>query len=192
MKHLLLRAKLRFRNKIKVSPDSSMDISPQARVRQCNIFIKGKNNRLIIEKGCNLRNLDIEVLGDDCTLFIGQDTSNTGYGKLSCREQGTRLEIGAGALLAKGITILTSDGHEIQDLDGHRLNQAQNVTIGKNVWIGQDAMILKGATIGEMAVIGARSVVTRHIPSNCIAAGHPAKVLQEGVCWDEKLRSGAQ
>lgn len=53
------------------------------------------------------------------------------------------------------------------------------VTIGNNVWIGGSAIILPGVTIGDNSTIGAGSVVTHDIPSNCLAAGNPCKVIRK-------------
>ncbi len=53
-----------------------------------------------------------------------------------------------------------------------------SVKIGNNVWLGSEVTILKGVTIGDNAVIGAKSLVTKNIPANCIAAGVPAKVIR--------------
>lgn len=188
MKSFIRQIKIKLRNKIKVSPNNTVKISSSARVRQCNIFIKGNKNQLIIENGCNLRGLNIEIIGNGCTLLIGECTTNTGHGKISCREQDTQLEIGAHSLLAAGVTILTSDGHEIYGDSGQRINQAKDIIIGKHVWLGQDAMILKGANIGDDVIIGARAVVTHTIAKNCIAAGQPARVIKENINWDEQLR----
>jgi acetyltransferase-like isoleucine patch superfamily enzyme len=55
---------------------------------------------------------------------------------------------------------------------------AKDVVIGNNVWIGTDSYICKGVSIGENSVIGAKSVVTKSIPKNCIAAGIPARVVK--------------
>jgi acetyltransferase-like isoleucine patch superfamily enzyme len=60
-------------------------------------------------------------------------------------------------------------------LDGFPITYAA-VKIGNNVWIPWDVFILPGVTIGDNVVIGANSLITRNIPSNCIAAGNPAKV----------------
>jgi acetyltransferase-like isoleucine patch superfamily enzyme len=54
----------------------------------------------------------------------------------------------------------------------------QGVTINDNVQIGVNSIILPGVIIGRGTIIGAGSVVTRDIPSSCIAAGVPAKILK--------------
>lgn len=52
------------------------------------------------------------------------------------------------------------------------------ITIEDDVWIGAKCIILKGVTIGARSIIGAGSVVTKNIPSDCIAAGNPCKVIK--------------
>lgn len=52
------------------------------------------------------------------------------------------------------------------------------VTIGRNVWIGGGAIILPGVSIGDGTTIGAGSVVTKSIPSNCLAVGNPCRVVR--------------
>ena len=51
-------------------------------------------------------------------------------------------------------------------------------TIGNNVSLGLNVTIIGDVTIGDNVVIGAGSVVVKDIPSNCIAAGNPAKVIR--------------
>ncbi len=53
------------------------------------------------------------------------------------------------------------------------------VKIGNNVWIGDKATILAGVTIGDNAIVAANAVVTKDVPSNCIVAGIPAKIVKE-------------
>jgi len=53
------------------------------------------------------------------------------------------------------------------------------VQIGNNVLIGAKAIIMPGVTIGSNVVIGANSVVTKNIPSNSVAVGSPAKVINK-------------
>lgn len=55
---------------------------------------------------------------------------------------------------------------------------AEPETIGHNVWIGGNAVILPGVTIGDNVVVGAGSVVTRDVPSDCVVAGNPARIIK--------------
>lgn len=61
------------------------------------------------------------------------------------------------------------------------------VTIGSHTWIAGDVVINPGVTIGQGAVIGAGSVVTKDIPSNCLAAGNPCKVIRQLNENDKKI-----
>ena len=60
-----------------------------------------------------------------------------------------------------------------------RREWALPVTIGNNVWIGGSVTILAGVTIGDNVTIGAGSVVTRDIPSNCVAVGNPCCAIKK-------------
>ena len=88
------------------------------------------------------------------------------------------IKIGDNCMLARGTSISDADWHGIYD----RINpigQSAEVVIGDNVWLCEGVMVCKGVRIGDNSIIGAGSVVTGEIPSNCIAAGVPAKVLRE-------------
>lgn len=50
--------------------------------------------------------------------------------------------------------------------------------IEDDVLIGTRCIIFKGVTIGARSVIGSGSVVTKSMPSDCIAAGNPCKVIK--------------
>lgn len=52
------------------------------------------------------------------------------------------------------------------------------IIIEDDVWIGAHCIILKGVTIGARTIIGAGSVVTKSIPTDCIAAGNPCRVIR--------------
>ncbi len=51
------------------------------------------------------------------------------------------------------------------------------IKIGNNVFIGDNVVILGNVTIGDNVTIGASAIVTKDIPSNCIAVGNPARVF---------------
>ena len=54
--------------------------------------------------------------------------------------------------------------------------KVERTFVKKGASIGSGCTILANVTIGENAIVGAGSVVTRDVPSNCIAFGNPAKV----------------
>jgi len=51
--------------------------------------------------------------------------------------------------------------------------------IGNNVDIGANVCIIGDITIGDNVVIGAGTVVTKNIPSDCVAVGNPARILEK-------------
>ncbi|HUN58752.1 MAG TPA: hypothetical protein VMU41_11595 [Candidatus Binataceae bacterium] len=50
-------------------------------------------------------------------------------------------------------------------------------TIGNRVDIGAGAKILGAITVGDDVAIGANSVVIHDVPSHCVAAGIPARIM---------------
>ena len=50
--------------------------------------------------------------------------------------------------------------------------------IGNHVDIGANVCIIGDITIGDNVIIGAGSIVVKDVPSDCIAVGNPAKILE--------------
>jgi acetyltransferase-like isoleucine patch superfamily enzyme len=59
------------------------------------------------------------------------------------------------------------------------IGSSGKVVIGNNVYIGKETCILKGTRIGDNVIIGAKSLVNKDIPSDCVAAGVPAKKIMD-------------
>lgn len=53
------------------------------------------------------------------------------------------------------------------------------IKVGNNVFLGYGVIVLPGVTIGDNVIIGAGSVVSRSIPSNCVAVGCPARPIKK-------------
>jgi acetyltransferase-like isoleucine patch superfamily enzyme len=66
---------------------------------------------------------------------------------------------------------------------------AEEAVIEDDVWIGYGAIVLTGLTIGRGSVIAAGSVVTRDIPPYSIAAGVPAKVIDQRFVDQETIQT---
>jgi maltose O-acetyltransferase len=90
-----------------------------------------------------------------------------------------RVIIGNTCRFGDQVVIIDSDFHEISPaLRETNAGPSEPVYIGNNVWLGSRVMVLKGVTIGDNTVIGAMSLVNKSLPSNCVAAGNPAKVIR--------------
>lgn len=94
---------------------------------------------------------------------------------------GDVVEIGDDFTCGRDVVIRSFDGHTICQ-EGYKISEP--IKIGNHVWIGQGAIILKGVTIGDGAIVAAGAIVTKDVPAGCIAAGVPAKVVKEGICWN--------
>lgn len=89
-----------------------------------------------------------------------------------------KVTIGKNVLFAPNVSLFTA-GHPIDaTLRSQEYEYAFPITIGDDVWVGGNTVINPGVTIGSNVVIGSGSVVTKDIPSNCIAVGNPCRVLR--------------
>ena len=113
-------------------------------------------------------------------LVIGNNLVLNGYSRIIAHEL---IEIGDNVVIARFVSILDHDHAITKSAQDGSLSfngyTTAPIKIGNNVWIGDKVSILKGVTIGNNVVIGANAVVTRDIPSNCIAGGIPARVLKQ-------------
>jgi acetyltransferase-like isoleucine patch superfamily enzyme len=112
---------------------------------------------------------------EDAMIVIGDNTRINGA-SIHATES---IIIGKNCLIAANVTIIDSDGHGIDSSERSLANPlSEPVVIEDNAWIGMNSIILKGVRIGKNSIIGAGSVVTKHVPENCVAAGNPARVLR--------------
>ena len=82
------------------------------------------------------------------------------------------VHIGDGTWVLAGAGILTHDACRSLKADTY---------VGSNCVIGIRSLIMPGVTVGESTVVAACSVVTKNIPSHCIVAGNPARVIKTGI-----------
>lgn len=114
-------------------------------------------------------------------LVIGNDVVITSCCYISCLN---KITIGDGCLLGAN-TFITDNFHgdnSYENLlippDERSLYSRGKVVLGRNVWVGRNVCIMPNVSIGDGVVIGANAVVTKSIPSNCVAAGVPARVIR--------------
>lgn len=102
------------------------------------------------------------VLGERCAL--GENTQIFNH---------TKIIIGDDFISASDL-IINSGSHDPTTL----IPFGAPIEVGDRVWCGSRVTIIAGVKIGSDVVIGAGSVVTKDLPSNCIAVGVPAKPVK--------------
>lgn len=82
------------------------------------------------------------------------------------------IHIGEKTYLASGSIIFSHDYSRALHCD---------TVIGKRCFIGANAIIMCGIHIGDSVIVGSGAVVTKDVPSNCIVAGNPARIIKENI-----------
>ena len=114
------------------------------------------------------------IIGNNCR--IGEYTHITAINKI---------EIGDNLLTGRFVIITDHSHGDVSKFDAgippasRKLNSKGKVVIGNNVWLGDKVSVLSGVNIGDNVIVGANSVVTKNIPSNCVVAGIPAKIIKQ-------------
>lgn len=149
-------------------------------------IVVGEDASVAIEEGCVLGSLFIYASAG-ASVTIGRGSGFNGRVRLLLHEARS-ITIGEECLFGGNVDVTVSDMHSIFDCaTNERINSPADVTIGDRVWVGEGALLLKGTQIAHDSVIGARSVVTKPVPSHCIAAGNPARVVRQGITWSRDL-----
>lgn len=102
---------------------------------------------------------------------IGKGTK-FGYGGIAVVLH-ARTVIGKNCMIGQGVTI------------GGKSGWYEVPVIGDNVHINAGAKIIGPIRIGDNVEIGANSVVVKDVPSNCVVAGIPARILKSDLTGDD-------
>lgn len=148
------------------------------------IRIHGLNNTIKFgEYVCVGPGCSFWIEGDNCVISIGDKTSFTMGVHFCVQENGMEIKVGDDCMFSNSIIVRTSDSHPIYDENNIRINPAKDVHIGNHVWVAPNTKVMKGVCIGDGAIIGSDTMVTKDIPENSCAVGHPAKVVKSNIKW---------
>ena len=92
------------------------------------------------------------------------------------------IHIGSNTLVAGGVTILS---HEHCKRVGDNQPLLMETYIGENCFVAVGVTILPGVKIGNQVIVGAGAVVTKNVPSNCVVAGNPAKIIRNNIVMND-------
>lgn len=119
-----------------------------------------------------------EIGGGSC--FEGTSSLATGrwvhLGSYSMINTAMPVAIGDEVGLGR-FTNLYTHGAYLSLADGFPVDFAP-ITLGSRVWL-PSATVNPGVTIGDDVVVGVGSLVTKDLPSRCLAVGVPARVVKE-------------
>ena len=120
--------------------------------------------------------------GADIIVFEGaQFVTGTSFINSDARIRVHRsITIGDDCAISHGFVAMDGNAHSI---DGRRT--IAPIVIKDHVWIGTGVTVLPGVTINEGSVVAAGAVVTKDVPSACLVAGVPARIIRRGVSWEK-------
>lgn len=163
-------------SKVSIGDNTVIDNSTNIISQKTGQIIIGKNNKFA--KSGNIYSAGILSIGD----------RNEFGPNLEMRVlENTFAEIKDDCLFSYDITMRTSDGHAIYDLDQAKVisnNTDAGIIINSHVWVSMRCIILYNTVINTGCVLGAGSLVKKEYPKNCIIAGVPAKVIKTNIAWD--------
>lgn len=172
-KFILKQKKCKYGNNVKI-------------IGRVNIIGLGKisiGNNFMMTNGSHINPISANIQGSfftdsqDAKISIGD---NVGMSSTRIWIHDS-LTIGNNVKIGGGVLIIDTDCHPIDYQVRRTSNEGTKsapIVIEDDVWIGAQSIILKGVTIGARTIIGAGSVVTKSIPSDCIAGGNPCKVIK--------------
>ncbi len=165
--------------------NSSLIINNPKKINKLHVLL---GNNCNINIGDNIKivnNVFIWAVADNSTLLIGKDCILVDLNVSLKDEPNLSITIGDKCMTSSGVSIRSSDGHTIYDINTNNvLNKPYNITIDNHVWLGRNVEILKNSHISENCIVGMGSIVTKKFEDkNCVLVGRPAKIVRRNVNW---------
>jgi len=186
--------KIQLGNRSTIKKGTSIKVTEELKIGKSSI-IGEKNiiNGRMIELGREFySNHSVEIGGGSC--FERASSLKIGYwfhiGSYSMVNTAMEVLIGNEVGLGRFSNIYSHGAYQ-SILNGFPVT-FEKVEIGDNVWI-PNGTVNPGITIGSNVVIGVGSLVNKDIPTGCLAAGIPCRIIKENafpkeIPVDEKIR----
>lgn len=149
--------------------------------KKVNLFLSQRSSSSLVSY---LKNHGI-VIGEDVTFYGNLKQVSIDRTRPSLVKIGDHVKIVAPfALITHGFewTVFREKYRTI-------IGSAGRIVIGNNVYFGRDCCVLKGTSIGNNVIVGAKSLINKDIPSDCVAAGIPAKKIMGLEEYFEKRKA---
>ena len=165
--------------------NNRISIGKDTLLKDAAFSIRGNDNQIIIDENCTIgQKCSFWIEGNGSVIHIGKQSTFTQIVHFCAQENDVSIVVGMDCMFSNNIIVRTSDSHPIYSMrDGKRINPAKDVAIGNHVWIAPNVKVMKGVDIGSGTIIGSDTIVTKSIPENVLAVGHPARVVKEKIKW---------
>jgi phosphonate metabolism protein (transferase hexapeptide repeat family) len=163
-------------------------------LRKFRICSKFRSQKLIVEIGCEIRNVNFgnhnylgknvvlrdSTIGDHSYINSNSVVVNTKIGKFCSIGPNVQIVLGSHPMnmVSTHPAFYASNKSFLTYADSNYFDEISPVEIGNDVWIGEGVLIPGGVKIGDGAVIASRSVVTRDVEPYSIVGGIPAKHIR--------------
>ncbi|MEY8535458.1 hypothetical protein AALH30_18365 [Blautia pseudococcoides] len=139
----------------------------------------GKNAVWNAKGGCNLAyGTTIEVL-ESAKLDAGFFSMNS----FSTMVVANHVTIGDDVMIARNVTILDSDFHEIMYKE-RKYNRNEKIEIGDHVWIAANSTVVKNVRLGDGSIISADTLVITDSGKQTLVGNEVKQIiLRENVEW---------
>ena len=122
--------------------------------------------------------VDVRPIGAAKRISLGERVFVNSRTRFGCPRPG-QICIGNHVAIGPKVIFETLNHSLTINSEGFRPGKSEDILVKDFAWIGAAAIILPGVTIGEGSVVAAGAVVTRDVPSFCLVAGVPARVVKK-------------
>ena len=139
-----------------------------------------KNLGTIVFKGkCRLGHHMLIQVGAKGYLEFGDQTALNPGSRIVCQE---KIIFKYKARTSWECQIYDTDFHPVIDMVRNKpIRMTSPIIIGERVWIGHNVIISKGVKLADDIIVSSGSVVKKSVSTpNCIIAGNPAIVIDDG------------
>ena len=156
---------------------------------ECRATLEELNNKSSIKRLDERRKILTRLFGQDYGVYV-EPPFFSDYGKNTKIGKGcyfnfnvtildvAEVKIGDNVLIAPNAAIYTAT-HPVDVIERTSGKEyALPITIGNNCWLGGSCVICPGVTLGDNVVVAAGAVVTKDVPSDCVVAGSPARIIK--------------
>ena len=150
----------------------------------------GKRNYLLLNEDASIQfngrctmSSGVSLILDLGRLEIGENFFCNKNCTISCNDH---IVIGDNVLFGWDVELLDSDNHKLVHSGKRPAQNHGPITIGNHVWVAAASHILKNSAIPDGSVVAYRSLVTKLFEGEkVLLGGSPAKVLEEGIDWEQ-------